>query len=220
MGDAIFDTTYVYLQVTLEVNQKNAYTGVMRLSERYDVPAVAALLYDFANTLDERRYIVGHVRLEGGDAIATPALFETWLGQHGLGGRADAQAWRHAVALRNALRSYLALLPSERGAAAPAFNVAASVYGLRVELDTGGRVHLLPQAGADTLGLVLVQFHALAMTGQLNRMKACADPECRWIFLDRSKPGSRRWCSSTGCGNRHKTRVYRARQNRAAAPQI
>ncbi len=189
----------------------------MRLSERYGVPAAAALLYDFANTLDERRYLVDHVRLEGGDAIATPALFETWLVQHGLGGSVDAEAWHKAVALRNALRSYLTLLPSERGAAAPALSIAASSYGMKIDLDTDGRVRLLPQEGADTLGLVLAQLHALAMTGQLERMKACADPECRWIFLDRSKPGSRRWCSSSGCGNRHKTRAYRARQSRAAA---
>ena len=190
----------------------------MRLSERYDVPRGAALLYDFANTLDERRYIVDHVRLEGGDAIATTALLETWLIEHGLSAHANADAWRNAVSLRDALRSYLALPPDERGGAALPLDAAASNYGLKVGLDTGGHVRLLPGAETHELGLVLVQLYGLAITGQLDRMKSCADPECRWIFLDRSKPGSRRWCSSTGCGNRQKTRAYRARQNREAAP--
>jgi predicted RNA-binding Zn ribbon-like protein len=185
----------------------------MKLSERYDVPPGAALLYDFVNTLDDRRYIVDHVRLEGSDAIDTPAHFTAWLGQHGLSGAIDETAWRDAVALRNALRSYLALPPCERQAAAPALDAAASIFDLRVGTDAQGSVNLVPQAGADTLGQILVQLHSLATAGQLERVKTCADSDCRWIFLDRSKPGSRRWCSSTGCGNRQKTRAYRVRRN-------
>lgn len=206
--------------VTLGVNHKNHYTGVMRLSDRYEVPPSAALLYDFANTLDERRYVVDHMRLQGGDALATATLFEEWLGQHGLGGRGDERSWRDAVALRNALRSYLILPTFERSLAASALDSAASVFKLRVGTDAEAAVTLVPQGGADTLGVVLVQLHSLAIMGQLDRLKACADPDCRWIFLDRSKPGSRRWCSSTGCGNRQKTRAYRARRSQVDYPPI
>lgn len=201
--------------VSLGVNHKNAYTGVMRLSDRYEVPPAAALIYDFVNTLDDRRYIVDHVRLEGGDALATPARFAEWLREHDLNGTEDADSWRGAVALRDALRSYLALPPIERRAAAPALDAAASIYELRVEADGEGKVNLVPRAGVDNLAIVLVQLHSLSITGQLDRLKACADPDCGWIFLDRSKPGSRRWCSSVGCGNRQKTRAYRARQSQA-----
>ena len=143
----------------------------MRLSDRYEVPPGAALLYDFANTLDERRYVVDHMRLTGGDAIETPARLGAWFKQHDLSEHVDAGAWHDAVALRNALRSYLKLPPSERRAAAPALDTAASIYGLRVETDAEGRVNLIPQAGADTLGMVLVQFHLLAITGQLDRLR-------------------------------------------------
>lgn len=189
----------------------------MKLSRQYNVPPSAALLYDFTNTLDERRYIVDNVRLTGDDAIKTPALFSAWLEQHGLSDQLEAKAWQNAVALRDALRAYLKLPPSERRAAAPALDAAALVYGLRVEINGEGSVDLVPQTGASTLGMVIVQLHLLAIAGQLDRLKACADPDCGWIFLDRSKPGSRRWCSSTGCGNRQKTRAYRARQTTADA---
>jgi predicted RNA-binding Zn ribbon-like protein len=185
----------------------------MRLSEHYAVPHGAGLLYDFVNTLDERHYVADGARLEGSDALATPALMADWLGRHGMNERADAGSWQDAVTLRSALRSYLELPPRERVAAASAFNAAASVYPLKVATDGEGRVTLVPRAGTDTLGMVLVQLHALAAAEQLDRLKACADPDCRWIFLDRSKPGSRRWCSSTGCGNRQKTRAYRARHS-------
>lgn len=42
------------------------------------------------------------------------------------------------------------------------------------------------------------------------RIRLC--PECRMLFLDRSRSGLRRWCSSaSGCGNRAKVRSFRAR---------
>lgn len=198
--------------VFIGVNHKNTYTGVMRLSDRYAVPSGAALLYDFVNTLDERHYVADGARLEGSDALATPALLADWLGRHGLNEGSDAEKWQDTVALRRALRSYLELPPRSRVAAAPALNAAASAYPLKVATDADGGVVLVPQAGSDTLAMALVQLHALAAAGQLDRLKTCADPDCRWIFLDRSKPGSRRWCSSTGCGNRQKTRAYRARR--------
>jgi predicted RNA-binding Zn ribbon-like protein len=186
----------------------------MRLSDHYAVPHGAALLYDFVNTLDERNYVADGTRLEGSDALETPASAADWFERHGMVGRVDAAGWRAAIALRDALRSYLILPSLDRGAAASALDAAASVYPLTVATDATSGVTLVPQAGAHTLGAILVQLHALAMAGQLDRLKACADPDCRWIFLDRSKPGSRRWCSSTGCGNRQKTRTYRARRNR------
>ncbi|MFI7544479.1 CGNR zinc finger domain-containing protein [Actinoplanes sp. NPDC049599] len=35
---------------------------------------------------------------------------------------------------------------------------------------------------------------------------------CRSVFYDRSKNGSKTWCSMEVCGNRNKTRSYRRRQ--------
>jgi hypothetical protein len=49
-------------------------------------------------------------------------------------------------------------------------------------------------------------------TGQLSRLKACANPQCRWLFWDASRPGTGRWCSMQVCGGQHKARSYRARQ--------
>jgi predicted RNA-binding Zn ribbon-like protein len=43
----------------------------------------------------------------------------------------------------------------------------------------------------------------------------CAAEECRRVFFDGSKPATRRWCISTLCGNRAKTRTYRERHRDA-----
>ena len=45
---------------------------------------------------------------------------------------------------------------------------------------------------------------------ETERMRACAADDCTGIFLDLSKNGSRRFCS-TRCGNRMAVRAYRAR---------
>lgn len=46
------------------------------------------------------------------------------------------------------------------------------------------------------------------------RIRACANPECRWLFLDTSKNHTRRWCDMAICGNRMKARRFKA-QHRA-----
>jgi predicted RNA-binding Zn ribbon-like protein len=48
-------------------------------------------------------------------------------------------------------------------------------------------------------------------SGAWRRVKACAEPGCRWAFLDLSRNGSRRWCDMAECGNRAKNRTWRAR---------
>jgi predicted RNA-binding Zn ribbon-like protein len=55
--------------------------------------------------------------------------------------------------------------------------------------------------------------HAAAalLTGpDVYRVKQCAG--CPWLFLDRSRNGSRRWCAMTDCGTNEKIRRYVARR--------
>ncbi|WP_020420610.1 CGNR zinc finger domain-containing protein [Amycolatopsis sp. ATCC 39116] len=48
----------------------------------------------------------------------------------------------------------------------------------------------------------------------LTRLRRCADDGCGWLFLDRSRNGSRRWCSSADCGNRERARRHYHRARR------
>jgi len=49
------------------------------------------------------------------------------------------------------------------------------------------------------------------------RLRVCADDTCRWLFVDRSPAGRRRWCDMSTCGNRAKVARHRARARAAAA---
>jgi predicted RNA-binding Zn ribbon-like protein len=43
------------------------------------------------------------------------------------------------------------------------------------------------------------------------RIRRCANDKCRWVFVDRSKGGTRRWCDMNSCGNRAKAHRHYAR---------
>jgi predicted RNA-binding Zn ribbon-like protein len=44
------------------------------------------------------------------------------------------------------------------------------------------------------------------------RIRECSAPDCALLFVDVSRPGGRRWCSSEACGNRTRTKAYRRRR--------
>jgi len=68
-----------------------------------------------------------------------------------------------------------------------------------------------PQPGLP--GWILAQAAVDLLTSQQIRlMRECADPGCRWLFLDTSKNHSRRWCDMKICGNRMKARRFKAQQ--------
>ncbi|HUA92705.1 MAG TPA: CGNR zinc finger domain-containing protein [Terracidiphilus sp.] len=50
----------------------------------------------------------------------------------------------------------------------------------------------------------------LVLSDRLQEVRACGNPECRWLFLDTSKNHTRRWCDMKICGNRMKARRFKA----------
>jgi predicted RNA-binding Zn ribbon-like protein len=53
----------------------------------------------------------------------------------------------------------------------------------------------------------------------LRHLRSCpvADGGCGWLFLDRSRNGSRRWCAMGDCGTTAKARRLTARRRAARA---
>jgi predicted RNA-binding Zn ribbon-like protein len=194
----------------------------MKLSEKFQVPGDVALLYDFVNSVDLRRYVEQGVAHDPGDELATPAQLQSWLQARGLlkrGLRVSRAEHREALALRDALRIFLAAAPAGRASATGALEASATRFPLEVTASRDRVLDLRPVVGSATggLGSVLAELVRLSDSGRLERVKTCDSDECRWVFYDRSKPGNRRWCSSDRCGNREKTRTYRNRHRSGAA---
>lgn len=126
---------------------------------------------------------------------------------------------RRALELREALRA-LALANNDVREAPDAEHVveraAAAALAIRF---VDGRPRLVGAepgvAGAlATLAAVVAEASAI---GTWPRLKACPAEGCGWIFYDRSRNHSGRWCDSAVCGNRAKTRAYRRRRREDTA---
>jgi predicted RNA-binding Zn ribbon-like protein len=73
---------------------------------------------------------------------------------------------------------------------------------------SGWRVPMVTPSVAEVLAPVLWSAADLALATARVRLRECANPKCRWLFLDDSKSGTRRWCSMSACGNRAKVQRH------------
>jgi predicted RNA-binding Zn ribbon-like protein len=53
---------------------------------------------------------------------------------------------------------------------------------------------------------------AARAAGTWDRLKACRQETCGWLFYDVSRNRSSSWCSMQVCGGREKSRAYRRRR--------
>jgi predicted RNA-binding Zn ribbon-like protein len=80
-------------------------------------------------------------------------------------------------------------------------------------------VRQVPDIGADGLTWSLEAdwaAHLVLAWGELEedmpgRLRPCTNDECRLFLIDRSRAGTARWCSMSGCGNRMKARRHYSR---------
>ncbi|WP_433249583.1 CGNR zinc finger domain-containing protein [Actinomadura nitritigenes] len=91
---------------------------------------------------------------------------------------------------------------------------AAAVPALIPVLHKGTGRLTLPADGGEQAALSTVARDAIDLfTGTAaDRIRECASPECALLFVDTSRPGRRRWCSSAACGSKDRSAAYRRRQ--------
>ena len=61
------------------------------------------------------------------------------------------------------------------------------------------------------LGQVVDAAVGLLTSSDIDNVRECGEKTCRWLFLDRSRNHSRRWCDMQLCGNRSKAKRFYAR---------
>lgn len=175
-----------------------------------EAPPAVALVRDFVNTSDHEL---------GTDELRTVDSFARWLDHAGLaaGGSATAAELELALRLRTGLRRALELNHDGVGGAVPALGEALAELPVRLAWDGTTTVLTTDAEGAlGGLARVAVAAHDAVASGDWSRLKICAFDECEWAYYDHSKNRSRAYCEYT-CGNKLKTRAYRARQRAAQA---
>src|SRR5215469_1236568 len=185
----------------------------MMVSEDGVMTESTSLLLEFVNTRDIQ---------PDTDELDTPDKLAAWLAAHHLvpaGTRhAEAADLSVAITLREGLR---AALLAHHGPDQQAHQQAlpAELDGVlarlpvRVSLAAGDPA-LRPAGDGITGGLsgLAAAIMETVADGTWTRLKVCLEETCREAFLDTSKNRSRSWCSMRVCGNRTKTRTYRARR--------
>ena len=181
-------------------------------SSRELAPGELATLQQFVNTLDADP---GIELLEG------PGDLRRWLTHHELvapSTRIGAAEFRRAIEVREAFRTVLHAnngAPVDHAAVAT-LDDAARAAELTVRWDESGRAELAPaRPGLDgAFGKLLAIAYRARVDGTWDRLKACPDEGCGWVFYDKSRNRSSTWCSMASCGNRAKARAFRERRAR------
>jgi predicted RNA-binding Zn ribbon-like protein len=177
--------------------------------------------------MSDFRFGLGHVALDflatlGGPAgnrierLAAPGDLSRWIAEAGIaaGASASRKLLDDARELREAIRRLLDCARQGRRPGASDVTLVNEWARSPVIAPQIGRDFARVLVGPDPVTGALARIARESvefMTGpELARVRNCAG--CTLLFIDRSRPGTRRWCSMERCGNRDKTARYR--QNR------
>jgi predicted RNA-binding Zn ribbon-like protein len=177
---------------------------------RRPAPPPLRLVQDFVNTEipDFQR-----------DDVGTPEALAAWLVAHELaavGDEVDGELFVEARALRSALRE-LALANTlgtpPRATRQVEIDATLRAFPLALRL-VDRRLQLVPAASGahGGLGAIVAVVAEARAAGSWERIKACRQETCGWVFYDGSRNRSSSWCSMQVCGGRAKASSYRRRR--------
>lgn len=152
------------------------------------------------------------------EMLTGPAALRTWLHVAGLPAAQDlrdtdldrVRELREAV---HALtRRHVDGVPPDP-AVIETINAAAVPGTPPAFLGSDGRTLLPPgQAPLDGILATLARDTIDLFGGPLrHRVRACIGHDCSLFFVDRSRPGTRRWCTMAACGEKASSAAYRKR---------
>ena len=176
-------------------------------TESNEAPGRLDLVRDFVNTLDLPD---GPDRLEGLEQAAA------WCRERGLPLPSNQEETDWLRQFREALRAliYANNGEGELGPAWERFSQFLRDVRLSIAVDAAGQPSLVAACGgvdATVAALATIVYDAVS-DKTWPRLRACRKSTCRFAYYDRSKNGSRAWCSMAVCGNREKAQRRRKRE--------
>jgi predicted RNA-binding Zn ribbon-like protein len=162
---------------------------------------------DFAHTAATQEWVEPEL-------VYDEATLERWLG-HVLGD-VEVEATASDVAAAHTLRAAVLRLARARAAGQEldpgdvrTVNDVAAAAPPVPQLTPAGVA--APMTVAGSAGLSAIARDAIDLFGGPlgHRIRECAAADCAYLFVDTSRPGTRRWCSMERCGNLAKIHTHR-----------
>ena len=149
------------------------------------------------------------------ERLLAPEDLARWMLQSGMLDVAPRVSSRHLAAARR-LREAIDRLARPGAQPRPGdreeLNGWAAREGLAPQLAAGGGLVWTAARPVEAMLATIARDAVHLLSGPLaGRIRECAAPDCALLFVDASRPGRRRWCSTEACGNRTRTRAYRQR---------
>lgn len=188
-----------------------------------------ALCLDFANTVSWRRSVVPIERLGSYHDLSS------WARQVGLVTRRDEPRLRQEAAVHQ--RRSQQTLAMARSLRETIFAIVAAITERRLpegrelrslerwvrsavrhsRLVTRGRgyrweAHHETDPIQRVLWTIALSASELLASDDVHRVGQCSGRDCRWLWIDRTRNLSRKWCDMAVCGNRAKARRHYARR--------
>src|ERR1700730_14308975 len=185
------------------------------MADRETATGDLGIVQAFINTVDLQ---------DGPEELTGPNTLKAWLVAKGLiaeSASVDDGDLKHAIALREAMRGVVAansgypIYPVD----VATLNHAAAASGLHMRFGADGRPRIEPDAAGvvGAMGRLVATLYSAMEEEDWTRLKLCGSQSCRWVFFDRSKNHSSRWCTMASCGNREKARRFRSRSTKNQA---
>ncbi|ASR37406.1 hypothetical protein BAY61_23070 [Prauserella marina] len=175
--------------------------------ERSDAPGELRKIELFCNSAKFR---------SAEDALITQASAALWLRAHDMEtGSPSRKEHEQLVTFRETVRDFLG--GRATGNAVATLNKFAKSTLSGAQWTPEGEPVLPPKRATGTealIGSLLAILFAAGQTGELDRLKTCHNPECRYVFYDRSPSKNGVWCSTDFCGEKPQPRPHRARHIR------
>ena len=175
---------------------------------------------DLLEALIAAAELINTGRSAGGEEFRTAADVAAFGRRYGMGGRSRETDVAALRAHRARLDAIVTTWEAGDGlAAVRMINALLAETGAIPQIvahdGRGPHIHVSRAAApmSDRLAAHLAMGLAeLLVAGESGRLRTCASPACRDVFLDESRNRSRRYCDSRTCGNRLHVAASRARK--------
>ncbi|GAA0367409.1 CGNR zinc finger domain-containing protein [Bacillus horti] len=171
------------------------------------------LIADFINTYDKRRRFEGDT---GIDHLQKPDQLYSWLVGQQLISKQDMiseedleLALKLRVGAREAIMNHDSCNDIEVCKEA-LLNELAQSFHFYLVFEKGYAFHKSTETGGKKgVASLLAVIFEIKRNGLWSRLRVCSAEDCQWVFVDRSRPGTGKWCSMKACGNRAKNKTFR-----------